>query len=66
MRKLLFSFVTYLIKAGIPEDVVTEIIAWDSAEMCRLYTDLSTEDRISEYFSADGIVNKGTTKLENL
>lgn len=59
-------FVTYLIKAGIPEDVVTEIIAWDSAEMCRLYTDLSTEDRISEYFSADGIVNKGTTKLENL
>lgn len=46
--------------------MVTEIIAWDSAEMCRLYTDLSTEDRISEYFSADGIVNKGTTKLENL
>lgn len=49
-HSLRHAFTTYLVKAGIPDSVVTEIVGWESADMCKVYTDIDTDDRISMFF----------------
>lgn len=60
------NFTTELLKAGIPEAVVQQIIGWTSADMLRIYDDRSKDDIIGEYFSEDGIINKETKSLNDL
>lgn len=43
-------FTTSLVKAGIPDSVITEIVGWESADMCKVYTDIDAEDRIGMFF----------------
>lgn len=50
------SFVTTLSKAGIPDGVIQSIIAWDTAEMVRLYNDTTDDELISAYFKDGDIV----------
>lgn len=44
-------FVSALSRAGIPDNVVVQIIGWSSAEMFNIYNDNSKDDQISMYFS---------------
>lgn len=53
-------YTTYLIRAGIPESVVTEILGWTSADMVKIYTDLDADEQIGAYFKdGDICVKKG-------
>ncbi len=59
-------FTTQLAKANIPESVIQDIVGWESAEMCRLYTDLSVDDNIGKYFDENGIKQSDTKGLAEL
>ena len=42
-------------KKNLPTDVIQEIIGWESADMVNLYTDISADDKIGQYFDENGI-----------
>lgn len=44
------NFCTYLVKAGLPDGVIQEIIGWSSADMVKVYTDIDAEDQIGMWF----------------
>lgn len=44
-------FVTELQKQGIPDGVIQDVIAWQSADMVKLYSDLSADEQIGKWFS---------------
>ncbi len=48
-------FTTHLSESGIPNNVIQEIIGWDSADMCNIYIDTSMDTKLSEFFSEEGI-----------
>ena len=50
IHSLRHYFTTSLAKAGIPDGVIQSIVAWDSSEMVRLYTDLDADEQIGMYF----------------
>lgn len=43
-------YVSALLRAGIPDNVVVEIIGWSSAEMVKVYDDNPKEQKIAVYF----------------
>ena len=54
-------YCTSLIKAGIPDSVVVDIIGWSSSEMLKIYDDSSKDEKLSMFFK-DGdicVPNKG-------
>lgn len=51
-------FTTSLVRAGIPDSVITQIVGWESADMCKLYTDIDADEQIGMYFS-DGEISLG-------
>lgn len=53
-------------KNNLPTDVIQEIIGWDSADMVNLYTDISADDKIGQYFDEDGIKQTKQTTLAEL
>lgn len=55
-------YTTYLIRAGIPEGVATEILGWASADMVKIYTDIDAEERIGAYFN-DGEIRPAQNTL---
>lgn len=56
VHSLRHYFTTSLVKAGIPDGVITQIVGWESADMCKLYTDLDADEQIGMYFK-DGDIN---------
>lgn len=50
------AFCTYLVRAGLPDGVIQEIIGWSSADMVKVYTDIESEERIAMWFK-DGEIN---------
>lgn len=59
-------FTTYLAKAGIPDGVITQIVGWESADMCKLYTDLDSDEQIGVYFKNGDIAVPERGKLTEL
>ena len=55
-------FTTHLARAGLPDGVIQEIVGWDSADMVRVYKDISTEEQLAQYFDGDGEIRKDATK----
>lgn len=51
MHSLRHYFVTALSKAGIPDNVVVQILGWSSSEMFNVYNDSSKDEQISQYFA---------------
>lgn len=45
-----------LIKAGIPDSVIVDIVGWSTAEMLRIYNDNPKDDQIAMYFKDGDIV----------
>ena len=56
IHSLRHYFTTSLAKAGIPDGVIQSIIAWDSSDMVRLYTDLDADEQIGMYFKDGEII----------
>lgn len=59
-------FTTTLARSGLPDGVIQEIIGWTSADMVRVYKDLSTEEQLEQYFDENGVKNTQPTKLSDL
>ena len=60
-------FTTHLAKAGIPDSAITQIVGWESTDMCKLYTDIDAEDQIGMYFNENGDIDTSNKKsLGNL
>lgn len=53
-------------KNNIPTDVIQEIIGWESADMVNLYTDISADEKIGQYFDENGIKETKQTTLAEL
>ena len=56
IHSLRHYFTTSLAKAGIPDGVIQSIVAWESSDMVRLYTDLDADEQIGMYFQNGDIV----------
>lgn len=59
-------FTTNLARAGIPDNVITQIVGWESADMCKVYTDIDADEQIGMYFNEDGIVAPKKKDLSEL
>lgn len=55
-------FTTHLAKAGLPDGVIQEIVGWESADMVRVYKDISAEEQIAQYFNEDGEIRTDAQK----
>ena len=49
-------YCTALIKAGIPDSVIVDIVGWSTAEMLKIYDDSPKDERISMFFK-DGEIS---------
>lgn len=49
------NFTTFLIKSKVPSNVVKEIIGWEDLSMVDRYTDIEIDDRLGEFFNANGV-----------
>lgn len=54
-------YTTMLARQSIPDNVIQEIVGWESADMVRIYKDISTDEELGKYFDENGIkeVNQG-------
>lgn len=48
-------FTTHLVRMGLPDGVIQDIIGWTSADMLRLYTDIPVDEQLGKYFDENGI-----------
>lgn len=56
IHSLRHYFTTSLVRAGIPDNVITQIVGWESADMCKVYTDIDADEQIGMYFK-DGDIS---------
>lgn len=59
-------FTTNLSENNIPNNVIQEIVGWDSSDMVNLYCDRSSDDLIGKYFNEEGIVQVEQSSLSDL
>jgi site-specific recombinase XerD len=61
-HSLRHAFTTNLSKMGLPDNVIQEIVGWESADMVRVYKDISAEEQISQYFDENGDIRTDVQK----
>ena len=66
LHSLRHFFATKLSESGIPEDVIQDIIGWSTADMCRLYIDTDSDEKIGKYFDENGIKDVEKKSLSDL
>ena len=49
-HSLRHAFTTFLVRSGIPDNVITQIVGWESADICKIYTDIDADEQIGMYF----------------
>ena len=59
-------FTTKLAEANLPEQVIQDMIGWESADMVRRYIDTTAEEKFDLYFDANGIKQTKQTELSEL
>lgn len=59
-------FTTHLVRMGLPDGVIQDIIGWTSADMLRLYTDIPVDEQIGKYFDENGIKQVQAHSLTDL
>ena len=59
-------FTTHLVRMGLPDGVIQDIIGWTSADMLKIYTDISVDEQIGRYFDENGIKTVERTTLDAL
>jgi integrase len=66
IHSLRHYFTTSLVRAGIPDNVITQIVGWESADMCKIYTDIDADEQIGMYFQDGEIVSGGKKGLSDI
>lgn len=59
-------FTTSLVRSGLPDGVIQDIIGWSSADMLRLYTDIPVDEQLGKYFDENGIKANQPTSITNI
>lgn len=59
-------FVSQLQRSGVPDGVIQDIIAWTSADMVKLYSDIDVDERIGQFFDEGGIKQNKATALSEI
>lgn len=59
-------FTTHLVRSGLPDGVIQDIIGWTSADMLRLYTDIPIDEQLGQYFDEGGIKSVEKKSLNEL
>ena len=59
-------FTTGLVRSGLPDGVIQDIIGWSSADMLRLYTDIPVDEQLGKYFDENGIKANQSTSITNI
>ena len=60
------NLTTRLKEYNIPDSVIQDMIGWDSADMVKLYSDLSSDREFEKYFGAEGIKQVNSRSLDDL
>ena len=55
-HSLRHAFTTNLVRAGIPDSVIAQIVSWESNDMVKVYTDIDADEQIGMYFK-DGDIS---------
>ena len=66
IHSLRHYFTTSLVRSGVPDSVITQIVGWESADMCKVYTDIDADEQIGMYFKngeIDTSASKGINSL---
>lgn len=58
-------FTTYLVKAGIPDTVIAEIVSWSDTSLVKLYTDIEADEQIAMYFK-NGEINVNRKNINEI
>lgn len=66
IHSLRHYFTTSLVRSGIPDNVITQIVGWESADMCKIYTDIDADEQIGMYFKDGEIITPEKKSLEDL
>lgn len=66
MHSMRHLFTTNLVRAGIPDSVIAQIVGWESVDMCKTYTDMETDEQIGMYFKDGDIAVPEKTSLGSL
>ena len=60
-------FCTMLSRAGLPDSAITEIVGWESSDLCKIYVDIEADEQIGMYFDENGEINANkTTNLSDI
>ena len=65
-HSLRHAFCSALIREGIPDSVIVDIVGWSSSEMLKIYNDNPKDDRLGMYFTKDGIVAPQAKSLSDI
>lgn len=57
---------TKLHEFGIPDNIIQDMIGWESADMLKIYIDTEAEKQFEKYFGADGIKQTRASTLDEL
>lgn len=66
IHSLRHYFTTSLVRSGIPDNVITQIVGWESADMCKLYTDIDADEQIGMYFKNSDIDTSASKGIDSL
>lgn len=66
IHSLRHYFTTSMVRSGIPDNVITQIVGWESADMCKLYTDIDADEQIGMYFKNGEIDTSASKGIESL
>ncbi len=53
---------SYMSKLGLPDGVIQSLIGWESADMVRVYKDISVDEEIGRFFDENGEIKKKKKK----
>ena len=53
-------FTTACSRSGLPDDVIKNLVGWQSNDMVSIYKDIDADEQFAQYFSEEGI-----KKVEN-
>lgn len=53
-------------RAGLPDDIIKELVNWESLDMVSVYKDLDADEQFGKYFDENGIKQVDNKKLSDL
>jgi len=65
-HSLRHAFTTRLVRAGIPDSVIAQIVAWESNDMVKVYTDIDADEQIGMYFENGDVKASPKKSLSDL